>query len=120
MHRRPDPGTHQSTPRTTAKLAAGLASVLVALWPDPVAAGPPYRGRSLSDVLNEVGSSAMRLVYSSEIVPSRLRVLVEPTATAGPALLEQLLAPHGLTATHVGGSVYAVARIERAPVRPAQ
>ena len=117
MHRRPDPGTHQSTPRTTTKLAAGLASVLVALWPDPVAAGPPYRGRSLSEVLNEVGSSAMRLVYSSEIVPSRLRVLVEPTATAGPALLEQLLAPHGLTATHVGGSVYAVARIERVPVQ---
>ena len=52
----------------------------------------------------------MRLVYSSEVVPARLRVAVEPTAAAGPALLEELLAPHGLRAEHVGGIVYAVVR----------
>ena len=52
----------------------------------------------------------MRLVYSSEVVPARLRVAVEPTASAGPALLEELLAPHGLRAEHVGGIVYAVVR----------
>jgi outer membrane receptor protein involved in Fe transport len=82
--------------------------VLIALRPGPAAAAPPYRGRSLSDVLNEIGTPTLRLVYSSQVVPARLRVLAEPTAAGGPALLEQLLAPHGLHAEHVGGVVYAV------------
>jgi outer membrane receptor protein involved in Fe transport len=114
MHPLPDSGPVRSTARSAERRAAALASALIALWPGPAGAEPPYRGRSLSDVLSELGSPAMRLVYSSAIVPRRLRVLVEPTASAGPALLEQLLAPHGLTATHVGGSVYAVAQIEHA------
>ena len=89
---------------------AAVACALIALRAGSAAAEPPYRGRSLSDVLNDIGTSAMRLVYSSEVVPARLRVAVEPTATGGPALLEELLAPHGLRAEHVGGIVYAVVR----------
>jgi outer membrane receptor protein involved in Fe transport len=99
---------------------------MAALWPGLVVAGGPYFGRRLTDVLGEIGMPAMRLIYSSELVPSHLRVLAEPTATDGAALVEQLLAPHGLTATHVGGIVYAVARDARsqgapqsAPAQPA-
>jgi outer membrane cobalamin receptor len=87
---------------------AAVACALIALRAGPAAAEPPYRGRSLSDVLNEIGTPSLRLVYSSQTVPARLRVLIEPTAAAGPALLEQLLAPHRLHAEHVGGVVYAV------------
>jgi outer membrane cobalamin receptor len=97
---------------------AALACALIALRAAPAVADPPYRGRSLSDVLNEIGTPAMRLVYSSQVVPARLRVLVEPTAGGGPTLLEQLLAPHGLHAEHVGGVVYAVVRSAE-PTAPA-
>ena len=92
------------------RCVAAVACALIALRAGSAAAEPPYRGRSLSDVLNDIGTSSMRLVYSSEVVPARLRVAVEPTAAAGPALLEELLAPHGLRAEHVGGIVYAVVR----------
>jgi TonB dependent receptor/TonB-dependent Receptor Plug Domain len=92
------------------RCVAAVACALIALRVGSAAAEPPYRGRSLSDVLNDIGTSEMRLVYSSQVVPARLRVAVEPTAAAGPALLEELLAPHGLRAEHVGGMVYAVVR----------
>jgi len=92
------------------RCVAAVACALIALRAGSAAAEPPYRGRSLSDVLNDIGTSSMRLVYSSQVVPARLRVAVEPTAAPGPALLEELLAPHGLHAEHVGGIVYAVVR----------
>ena len=88
---------------------------MIVLRAGPAAAEPPYRGRSLSDVLNEIGTPSLRLVYSSDVVPARLRVEIEPTVSGGPALLEQLLAPHHLRAEHVGGIVYAVVR---APPEP--
>jgi len=92
------------------RCAAPVTGALIALLAGTAAAEPPYRGRSLSDVLNEIGTPSMRLIYSSEVVPPGLRVAVEPTAQAGAALLEQLLAPHGLRAEHVSGAVYAVVR----------
>lgn len=91
-------------------MPAARAAVLLALLAETALAAAPYRGRPLSNVLNEVGTTEMRLVYSSELIPAGLRVAVEPTATGGPALVEQLLAPHGLAAEHVGGIVYAVVR----------
>jgi outer membrane receptor protein involved in Fe transport len=92
------------------RCVAAVACALIALPAASAVAEGPYRGRSLSDVLNEIGTSSMRLVYSSDVVPARLRVAVEPTAPTGPALLDELLAPHGLRAEHVGGIVYAVVR----------
>jgi hypothetical protein len=69
----------------------------------------------LSDVLNEIGTPSMRLIYSSEVVPARMRVEVEPTEAGGQALLRELLEPHGLRAEHVGGIVYAVVRVPSEP-----
>jgi hypothetical protein len=96
---------------------AAVACALIALRAGPAAAEPPYRGRSLSDVLSEIGTPSLRLVYSSQVVPAHLRVLTEPTASSGLALLGELLTPHGLHAEHVGGVVYAVVANppERAP-----
>jgi TonB dependent receptor/TonB-dependent Receptor Plug Domain len=116
MHPRSNPGLDRSVACAAAIGAAALA--IAVLWPAPAVADGTYLGRRLAGVLGEIGGPTLRLVYSSEIVPSRLRVLVEPTATDGPALLEQLLAPHGLGAEHVGGIVYAVARKERAHESP--
>ena len=97
------------------RCVAAVAFALIALRAGSAAAEPPYRGRNLSEVLSEIGTSSMRLVYSSEVVPARLRVTVEPAAAGGPPLLEELLTPHGLRAEHVGGIVYAVVRAPPPP-----
>ena len=52
-----------------------------------LAAGPPYRGRPVAEVLRELGAHGLRLIYSSETVPTSLEVLAEP---AGNAPLEVL------------------------------
>jgi len=79
-------------------------------------ATPPYAGRPLSDVLRELADLGLRIVYSDETVPPRLKVMSEPTAHSGPALLEQLLAPHGLSAREVGPGVFAVVAMPAAAV----
>jgi hypothetical protein len=58
--------------------------------------------------LRELADLGLRIVYSDETVPPRLTVASEPTARSGSALLEQLLAPHRLTAREVGPGVFAV------------
>lgn len=79
-------------------------------------ATPPYAGRPLSDVLRELADLGLRIVYSDETVPPRLTVVSEPTARSGPALLEQLLAPHRLAAREVGPGVFAVVAMPAAAV----
>ena len=41
----------------------------------------PYAGRAVADVLNELQSATLKIIFSSERVPPRLRVVKEPTAT---------------------------------------
>jgi hypothetical protein len=79
-----------------------------------------YRGRSLEAVLNELRADGAPLVYSSNLVPSSLAVVAEPTATDLRTLLGQLLAPHGLALRESAG-VWLVVRAETPPpvaVRP--
>jgi outer membrane receptor protein involved in Fe transport len=80
----------------------GLTSVTDAL------AAPPYAGRPLSEVLRELADLGLRIVYSDEIVPPRLKVASEPVAHSGRPLLDELLAPHGLASREVGPGVFAV------------
>jgi outer membrane receptor protein involved in Fe transport len=61
-------------------------------------------------VLGELGGHGLRLVYNDEIVPERLTVAREPVARSGPALLDELLAPHGLAARQVGPNTYAIVK----------
>ena len=93
-----------------ARLAHVTVAVLIVGMAIAALAGPPYVGRALSQVLRELGSEGMRLVYSDEIVPARLTVAREPAARSGPELLDELLAPHGLAARRVGPDTYAIVR----------
>ena len=43
------------------------------LWSAAASAGPPYAGRPLDDVLDDLGQQGLHLVYSSETVPPRSR-----------------------------------------------
>jgi outer membrane cobalamin receptor len=55
-----------------------------------------YAGRPLSAVLDELQQRGMKLVYSSALVKPEMRVASEPHATSDRALLDEILAPHGL------------------------
>ena len=73
-------------------LAAGL------VWP----AGKPSRqfhaGRPLTAALSELRAEGLDIVYSSDLVRSSMRVLAEPVSDTPRAILDELIAPHGLTA----------------------
>ena len=92
-------------PQAVAACAAALLACAAAL-----AAGPPYRGRPVADVLREIEARGLNLIFSSETVPPSLRVVVEPDATAPAALLQQVLEPHGLRPERIGEDRYAIVR----------
>jgi len=73
-------------------------------------AAPPYAGRPLAEVLQEFSGRGLQLVYSTDLVPPSLRVSDEPAAGDDLAVLQQLLAGHGLRAERVADGVYAVVR----------
>jgi hypothetical protein len=83
------------------RLAAGLAVLALAAGVSKGFADPaPYRGRRLVDVLAELKTQGLNLVYSSAVVGEDLRIEAEPrpgTGTRAPrALLEEILPPLGL------------------------
>jgi len=86
-------------------LAAATLSCASALAVDP-----GYAGRRLDEVLHDLGTRGLRLIYSSETVPDTLRVQREPTGATPIEVLEQVLAEHGLHANRIGEDTYAVVR----------
>ena len=64
-------------------LRLGAICLIVALLGTEAAfAGQPrpYIGRPVSEVLQGLQAAGLRIVFSSDLVPQRLRVLTEPTA----------------------------------------
>jgi outer membrane receptor protein involved in Fe transport len=74
--------------------------------------GPPYRDRTVQSVIDELRAAGSPIVYSSNLLPSTLRVASEPTSTAPLALAREVLAPHGLTVREEAG-VWLVVRAEQ-------
>lgn len=104
-------------PDTTGLRVAIFA--VAGLWPAlALAVGPPYAGRSVDDVLRELGAQGLRLIYSSETVPASLRVTREPGSTTPVAVLEAVLAEHGLRANRIDEDTYAIVRTEPVPTAP--
>jgi hypothetical protein len=64
------------------------------------AASPPeagFAGKSLTEALQILQSGGLRIVFTSQVVRPEMRVESEPVATEPRAILDELLAPHGLT-----------------------
>ena len=61
-------------------------------------AAAPYAGRPLAEALLELRELGLKIVFTSTIVLPAMTVEAEPTATEPRAILDQLLAPHGLIA----------------------
>jgi len=81
-------------------------------------AGPPYAGRPLADVLQDLREQGLHLVFSSETVTGSLRVASEPAGSTPLAILEEVLAPHGLRAKRAGADTYAIVRVKSATPAP--
>ena len=59
-------------------------------------AATPLKGRPVAEVLREAAGPGLRIVFSDELVPASLLVDTEPSASEGPARLDEILRPHGL------------------------
>lgn len=77
-----------------------LTAVVLVMCAIPVGAQTAvrYSGRSLTDVLRDLQSRGLKVVFSSELVRPEMRVASEPTSTAPRTILDEVLEPHGLRA----------------------
>jgi hypothetical protein len=57
-----------------------------------------YAGRPLADVLRDLQSRGLSVVFSSELVRPEMRVATEPTSTTPRKILDEVLEPHQLRA----------------------
>jgi outer membrane receptor protein involved in Fe transport len=74
-----------------------------------------FRGRKVSEVLDELRSAGLTFIYNTQIVPSDLRIETEPHARSGTELAREILAAHGLALSQVAPSVFAVVASQAAP-----
>ncbi|HYO12212.1 MAG TPA: TonB-dependent receptor [Thermoanaerobaculia bacterium] len=74
---------------------AMLASGVGSLFADQ---NPAYQGRPLAEVLQDLRARGLNLIFSSAVVTDELRVTIEPRSTHPRAILDEILAPLGLTA----------------------
>jgi TonB dependent receptor/TonB-dependent Receptor Plug Domain len=96
---RPYPPSNQNVRALkTARLIAAVVTLLLALPVPPLAADETrrYAGRLVADVLRELQPD-LRIIFSSDLVPSSLRVKDEPTVRDRRQIALQILSPHGLT-----------------------
>src|SRR5512138_1049270 len=67
-----------------------------------------FRGRKVSEVLDELRAAGLTFIYNTQIVPSDLRIETEPRARSGAELAREILAAHRLALSPVAPNVFAV------------
>ncbi len=68
-----------------------------------------YAGMALEEALLALTEQGLELVFTDRVVRPEMRVERQPTASGAPAILAQLLRPHGLTTrTGAGGVLFVV------------
>ena len=110
--------TRQATPNRTRKLLTVILVVALSSASSAfaVSAGGSFTGLSLIEALGALGDLGLEIFYTSNLVRPEMRVEVAPSASEPRMILEELLAPHGLTAeSGPGGRLVVVA----APPPPA-
>ena len=92
---------------------AFLAGFLIATASSAAAGDArPYAGRPVAGVLDEFRDAGLPFAYSTGLVGAELRVRDEPVATDPYELVNEILAPHGLTLRTIAG-VFLVVRADR-------
>lgn len=74
-----------------------------------------YVGRPVVDVLEELQSTRLKLIFSSELVPRSLRVFKEPKGTDTREIARQVLEQHGLTLRAGPGGTLIVVKRQPSP-----
>ena len=103
------------------RVVAILVAVALVGTPAPSsgqAESKAYVGRALVDVLKELQTSSLKLIFSSELVPPSLRVTKEPKGTEPQKIALQVLEPHGLTLREAPGGTFIVVKRRQAPAAP--
>jgi TonB dependent receptor/TonB-dependent Receptor Plug Domain len=77
-----------------------------------------YKGRRVVEVLRELQTEGVRILFSSTLVPVDLVVKAEPKPGAWREIAEQILAPHGLTVASGPGMTWLVVRATTIRPRP--
>lgn len=103
------------TPGRLTGIIAAVVIVLVAA-PSEAAAGPPYEGRPLREVLAELEEGGLALVYSSDLVRPEMRVREEPAAGSIQDMLDELLRPHRLAPAIGPRGRILIVRMEARPI----
>jgi outer membrane receptor protein involved in Fe transport len=100
----------------SSSVAALLACLLVLAGSAVAGEEPDYSGRSLVEVLRALQAQGLQVIFSSDLVRPEMAVTDEPDADSLRALLEEILAPHGLKVVAGPGNTLLVVK---APARPA-
>lgn len=98
------------------RLQRTLLSIAAVLLVGSALAAPPYAGRRVQDVLEELRTQQLAFIYNTQLVPNELVVRAEPRSPPGLALAIEVLAQHGLELLRVAPGSYAVVR-RHAPVQ---
>ncbi|MGH8250093.1 MAG: TonB-dependent receptor [Steroidobacteraceae bacterium] len=77
------------------------------------AADTRFRGRPVVDVLLELRDPGLDFIFSSRLVPARLRVVAEPTTQNRLRIAREILTAHGLALSAVRPGLYAVVAAKR-------
>ena len=70
----------------------------------------PYQGLALAEALHRLQADGLRVVFSTDLVESKMRVEAEPRSRWPRDVLDELLEPHGLEARTGPGGVLIVVK----------
>lgn len=101
--------------RRARSIAAWLFGSLAALGCSLASAAGGWLGQPLSQALTGLNGGDFSIIFSSELVPDRLLVTVEPSAGDAEHIAVQILAPFGLGLRQIAPGVFAVVLAGRAP-----
>jgi hypothetical protein len=89
-----------------------IALVLITSVSAGAQSGPSgsFKGRRVTDVLNELRAQGLSLVFSDALVPASLRVTQEPRGTTPRDVVTEILAAHGLSIREEGRGALLVVR----------
>jgi len=97
-----------------------LVAIAIPAAAQPAPTGVPvrYAGRPLADVLQALQAGGLRIIFTSNVVTSDLRVHAEPRATTARGQLDEILAPHGLEVRKGPGGTLQIVRAPGVHARP--
>lgn len=88
--------------------ARGATILLAVLLAASQALGSPFAGRSLESALEQLQREGLSIIYSSAVVLPSMRIESEPRRRSPRGMLEEILAPHGLTVREQSGHLIVV------------